>query len=96
MSEFINTMVTAINAKLGDDGFDSSVKLNVKDEGCVVIDDTGARAADDDTACTLVADKDTFNGLFDGSVNAMQAVMGGKLAIEGDMSVAMKLGKILG
>ena len=96
MSEFIDTMVSAINNKLGDDGFDGSMKLNVKEEGCVVIDDTGARAADDDAACTLVADKDTFNGLFDGSVNAMQAVMGGDLAIEGDMSVAMKLGQILG
>lgn len=96
MSEMINMMVTAINKKLGDDGFDGSIKLNVKDEGCVVIDDNGARAADEDAACTLLADKDIFNGLFDGSVNAMQAVMGGKLAIEGDMSVAMKLGKILG
>lgn len=96
MSEFIDTMVNAINKKLGDDGFDGSIKLDVKEEGSVVIDDSGARASGDEAACTLVADKDTFNGLFDGSVNAMQAVMGGKLAVEGDMSVAMKLGKILG
>ena len=96
MSEFIESMVTAINKKLDGDGFDGNVKLSVKDEGSVMIDDDGARAADEQADCTLVADRDTFNGLFDGSVNAMQAVMAGDLAIEGDMSIAMKLGQILG
>ena len=96
MSEFIDEMVKSINKKLGDDGFGDSVKLAVADEGNVLIDVEGARESDDEAACTLLADKDTFQGLFDGTVNQMAAMMGGDLKVEGDMSVAMKLGKILG
>ncbi len=61
-----------------------------------MIDTDGARESDEEAACTLVADQDTFQGLFDGTVNPMAAMMGGDLKVEGDMSVAMKLGKILG
>jgi putative sterol carrier protein len=95
MSDVINGAVKALQAKLGDGGFDSSVKFTIEGEGSVVVDSDGARAGDDDTDCTLTADADTFQSMMDGSLNPTAAFMTGKLSVDGDMGVAMKLGALL-
>jgi putative sterol carrier protein len=46
--------------------------------------------------CTINTDSATFMGIFDGSIKGPAAFMSGKLKIKGDMSLAMKLGKVLG
>ncbi len=43
----------------------------------------------------LTADRETFEGLLDGDINATSAFMTGKLTVDGDMSVAMNLGALL-
>jgi putative sterol carrier protein len=95
MSDVVKQAVTSLNEKLGGGGFDGSIKLEIADEGSIIIDSQGARAGDDDTDCTLSADADTFAGMLDGSVNATSAFMTGKLSVDGDMSAAMKLGALL-
>ncbi|MFT4717597.1 MAG: putative sterol carrier protein [Paracoccaceae bacterium] len=95
MSDIINGAVEALQAKLGDSGFDSSVKFTIGDEGSVVVDSQGARASDEETECTLTADADTFQSMMDGSLNPTAAFMTGKLSVDGDMSIAMKLGALL-
>ncbi|WP_069300760.1 SCP2 sterol-binding domain-containing protein [Neptunicoccus sediminis] len=95
MSDVINQAVEALNAKLGDDGFDGSVKVEITGEGSLVVDSNGARAGDEETDCTLTADAETFVGMMDGDVNPTSAFMTGKLAVDGDMGVAMKLGALL-
>ena len=44
---------------------------------------------------TLRADRDTFEGMLDGTVNPTMAFMSGKLKIDGDMALALKLGAAL-
>ncbi|GGA07753.1 SCP2 sterol-binding domain-containing protein [Neptunicoccus cionae] len=95
MSDVINQAVETLNAKLGDDGFDGSVKVEITGEGSLVVDSNGARAGDEETDCTLTADAETFVGMMDGDVNPTSAFMTGKLAVDGDMGVAMKLGTLL-
>jgi len=95
MSEVINGAVTALEAKMEDADFDSSVKFVIDGEGAVMVDSDGVRAGDEDAACTLTADTDTFQAIMDGSLNATAAFMTGKLTVEGDMGVAMKLGALL-
>ncbi len=95
MSDIINGAVEALQAKLGDGGFDSSVKFSITGEGSVIVDDAGARASEDDADCTLTADADTFQAMMDGSLNPTAAFMTGKLSVDGDMGVAMKLGALL-
>lgn len=95
MSDIIDKAVTALNQRLDGEGFDGSVKVEIEDEGSLLIDGEGARAGDGDADCTLSADAETFQGMLDGEVNPTSAFMTGKLSVDGDMGAAMKLGALL-
>jgi putative sterol carrier protein len=95
MSDVITKAVDALNEKLGSDGFDGSIKVDIENEGSIIIDENGARAGDDDADCTLSADAETFQGMLTGDVNPTSAFMTGGLKVDGDMGAAMKLGAIL-
>jgi len=94
MSEVLSKAVDALNARL-DGGFDGTAKFVIEGEGAIMIDDAGARAADEEADVTLTADADTFEAILDGDLNPTAAFMGGKLAVDGDMGQAMKLGTAL-
>lgn len=96
MSDIINEAVTALNAKLAGANFDGTAKFEIDGEGAVVIDENGARACDVETDVTLSADVDTFQGILSGDTNATSAFMTGKLKVDGDMGMAMKLASVLG
>jgi putative sterol carrier protein len=95
MSDVLKAAIEAINNRLGEDGFDGSIKVEIEDEGALIIDQDGARASDEDADCTMTADADTLQGMLEGDVNPAGAFMSGKLQVEGDMSMAMKLGAAL-
>lgn len=95
MSDVIEKAVAAMQARLGSDVFDGSVCFEITGEGSVRLDETGASASDADADAKLTADLETFEGLMDGSVDATAAFMSGDLQVDGDMSVAMKLGSLL-
>ncbi len=95
MSEVLKAAVDAINTRLGVDGFDGSIKVEIEGEGALIIDHDGARASDDDADCTMSASADTLQGMLEGDLNPTAAFMSGKLKVEGDMSMAMKLGAAL-
>lgn len=75
-----------------------TMKLQL-DEGVVLLDMTGDTAVvsndDKEADCTIIMSSATLQGLRDGSVNPMMAVMGGKIKIKGDMGLAMKLQSLL-
>jgi putative sterol carrier protein len=79
--------------------FGNSVKF-ATDQGVVHIDgnQTPPAVTNDDTAadCTIKMDFSDFADLIGGKLDGMTAFMTGKLKIEGDMGVAMKLKSILG
>lgn len=94
MSDVIDTAVAALNNKI-EDGFDGLAKFVVGDEGSIMIDSDGARAGDDDADVTLTADADVFQSILEGETNPTAAFMTGKLKIDGDMGLAMKLASTL-
>ena len=96
MSEIVNAAVKALNAKLGGTGIDGSVKFVIEDEGSVRIDEDGASADDGEADCTLTASAETFQSLLDGDLDPTGAFMSGKLTVDGDMGLAMRLGSLLG
>ena len=96
MSSVIDAAVAALSEKI--DGFDGSAKFAIEGEGAIVVDENGVRAGgdDDETEVTLSADADTFQEILSGELNATAAFMGGRLKLDGDMGVAMRLGSALG
>lgn len=97
MSDVVRAAVEALQAKIGAEGFDGVAKFVISGEGAVMIDGAGVRAgADDDAAdVTLTADAETFQEILDGALNPTNAFMSGRLAIDGDMGAAMRLGTVL-
>jgi len=77
-----------------------SVKFDFGDDGVVRIDDSVSPAVVDNqnvpTDCTVKVGMADFTDMATGKQNPQMAFMMGKLKVEGDMSVAMQLGSILG
>lgn len=96
MSDTIDQAVTALNAKLEDSGFDGTAKFVIEGEGAIMLDSDGARAGDEDAEVTMTADTETFSEILDGSLNPTTAFMTGKLKVDGDMGMAMRLVPVLG
>jgi putative sterol carrier protein len=96
MSEIVNAAVKALNAKLNGAGIDGSVRFVIEDEGVVRIDETGASAEGAGEAdCTLTANAETFQSLLEGDLDPTGAFMSGRLTVDGDMGLAMRLGSLL-
>lgn len=95
MSDKIAAAVEALTEKLAGADFDGSAKFVIEGEGAIVVDGEGVRAGDDETDVTLTADVDTFEAMMTGDLNPTSAFMSGKLALDGDMGTAMKLGSVL-
>jgi len=93
MSKVVEAAVAALDEKAK--GFDGTAKFVIEGEGSVYIDETGARAGDDEAEVTLTASRETFEGLLNGEVNPTTAFMTGKLRVDGSMGTAMKLGALL-
>lgn len=95
MSDTIEQAAAALNEKLSGGAFDASAKFAISGLGAIVLDADGARVSDDETDVTLSADADTFQQILSGDLNPTGAFMSGKLSIDGDMGVAMKLASVL-
>lgn len=95
MSDFLKNAATELNEKIAAGAFDGRAKFDVQGEGTIIIDENGARVADEEADVTLSADADTFRSIFEGDTNPTSAFMSGKLSVDGDMGKAMKLAAIL-
>ncbi len=96
MSDILNQACAMLTDRLGPDGFDGSAKFEIEDVGAIMIDAGGVRVADEEADVTLSADVDTFQSILAGDTNPTAAFMTGKLKVDGDMGMAMKLGGVLG
>lgn len=97
MTEIVDAAVTKLNGRLDGSGIDGAVRFVIEDEGAVLIDGDGARAdaGGGDADCTLSASAETFQDLLEGNLDPTSAFMSGRLRIEGNMALAMKLGTLL-
>ena len=67
---------------------DSQIVFMNPDNGEITDDDAEA-------ACTITTDRETFKGMYDKSVSPQAAFMTGKLKVEGDMGIALKLQSVI-
>ena len=96
MSKVIDEAVARLAAKLRPDALPGVVKFVLTDEGAIMLDASGVREGDDPADVTLTASADAFQAMLDGDLSPMSAFMSGKLKVEGEMALAMKLGSVLG
>ena len=69
----------------------------VVDSQIVFMNPDNVEITDDDVeaACTITTDMETFKGMYDKSVSPQAAFMTGKLKVEGDMGIALKLQSVI-
>lgn len=78
-----------------DSGLGKSIKFDLKGDGFIHIDGGAVTNEDKPADCTLIVKKDDFEKLAKGQLDPTMAFMQGKLKINGDMAVAMKLQPLL-
>ncbi len=89
-----------LREKVGSDcGLGTTLKFDCGSEGIVVIDGASVPNTvgngDTECACTVGLSLDTLSRLLLGELEPTTAFMMGKLKVSGDMSVAMKLQRVL-
>lgn len=81
-------------------GLNATLKFDCGADGVVVIDGASTPNSvdntDRDTDCTIALTSDTLSDLMTGDVDATTAFMTGRIKVSGDMSVALKLQRVLG
>jgi len=95
MSDIVDKAVKTLQARMEGKSLPGTAKFVIEDEGVVFIDEDEVRAEDAPADCTMTASAETFEGILDGDINPTAAFMSGRLKVEGDMGLAMKLGSLL-
>ena len=95
MSEILNQARDVLTQKLDGGVFDGSAKFSIAGEGALILDNQGVRISDDPTDVTLSATADVFEDILAGTQNPTSAFMSGKLSVEGDMGLALRLAGVL-
>ncbi|UTW54862.1 SCP2 sterol-binding domain-containing protein [Kordiimonas sp. SCSIO 12610] len=76
------------------------IKFDFGDDGVVRVDGKASPTVVDnensDADCTVKVSMENFIKIAEGDLNPQMAFMTGKIKVEGDMSLAMQLGSILG
>jgi putative sterol carrier protein len=96
----LQNIIDGLQEKIGEDcGLGAVIKFDFGDQGSVILDaaqipnQVSKSGADPD--CTMVISIDDFMAMADGSLDGVSAFMTGRLKVQGDMGIAMKLGGIL-
>jgi putative sterol carrier protein len=96
----LETATQAIRAKVGDDsGLGATLKFDMGDDGVIVIDGkstpNSVSNTNSDTDCTVGITLDNLQAMLDGELEPATGFMAGKLRVTGDMSVAMRLQRVI-
>lgn len=95
MDEIMEQAVAAMREKFGD-GFDGSAKFVIGEVGALIVDESGVRAGDGAAQVTLTAEAETFRAILEGELSPTIAFMSGRLSVEGDMGLALRLANRMG
>jgi len=96
----MQAITETMRAKVGDDsGLNAVLKFDCGADGVIVIDGKSAPNTvgneDREADCTVAITKENLEALLSGALNPMNGFMMGKFKVSGDMSVAMKLQRVV-
>lgn len=76
-------------------GLDGSLKMNFGDDGVVRIEGNAVTTDDTEADATINIDFEDALAMMNGELNPTMAFMQGKLTVDGNMGMALKLGNLL-
>ena len=96
----IESCTLAIRAKVGDDsGLNATLKFDCGADGLIYIDGSSTpntvSNADMEADCTVGITLENLTAMLAGDLDPVTGFMGGKLKVSGDMSVAMRLQRVV-
>jgi putative sterol carrier protein len=96
----IETITEAIRTKVGaDSGLNASVKFDCGADGVVFVDGNSTpntvTNGNGDADCTVAITMENLQAMLDGDLDPATGFMAGKLKVSGDMSVAMRLQRVI-
>lgn len=91
----LEQLTEEVRGKVAGGGIEESVKFDLGDAGSIFIQGSSVTNDDGDADCTIKMSAEDLSDMLSGDLNPTAAFMGGKMQVEGDMSVAMKLGSIV-
>ncbi len=95
MGDRLNTAAEALRGKMDGSGFQGSVRFDMEDDGFIRVEDETVTTDEGGSECTITASMDTLREMFEGNLDPTAAFMTGKIKIDGDMGVAMRLAQVL-
>lgn len=99
-AELIAEITAGLKQAVGEDsGFGSILKFDYEGKGVTRVDGRNVPNSVDNTDgpadCTIIISAENLMKMFKRELDPTMAFMQGKMKVDGDMSVAMKLGPIL-
>lgn len=96
----LEKIIDGLKQRIGEDcGLGSVVKFDFGEQGTVTLDATQipnqVSEAGAEPDCTMVISIDDFMAMADGSLDGVSAFMTGRLKVQGDMGIAMKLAAVM-
>jgi len=96
----IQQVIDGLKEKIGEDcGLGATLKFDFGEDGSVTLDATQVpnviTTDNAEAQCTMEISLEHFMQMANGELDGMSAFMTGKLKVQGDMGLAMKLGPIL-
>ncbi len=95
MGAVVDRAVELLTQKVAARPFEGSALFVMTGEGSILMDGSEVREGDGAADVTLTAEPETFQAILAGEMDATAAFMTGKLTIDGDMGLAMKLAAVL-
>ncbi len=96
MSDILEQAKALLQKQLAGMDLENSIKFVIDGVGSLRAENGEVAESEDDADVTLSAPADVFEDMLNGDLNGAAAFMSGKLKVDGDMGLAMKLGSLLG
>ena len=96
----LESLTDSIRSRVGEDsGLGATIKFDLGEAGIIFVDGAASPNTvtndENEADCTIRIGLDNFESLLSGDLDATTAFMMGKLKVEGDMGIAMKLSSVL-
>lgn len=91
----LEQLTQEIRGKVTGGGIEESIKFDLGADGAIFIKGSDVTNDNNDADCTIIMAADDLADMLSGDLDPTAAFMGGKMQVEGDMSLAMKLGSIV-